>query len=74
MLSLQMFGAPQLKKSMEKPEKVQQAELRDPGLLSLPTERSISSRQQGTILPHLEPVSRTPHTVSTNSALLQPFI
>lgn len=36
--------------------------------------RSISSRQQGTILPDLEPVSRPPCTVSTNSPLLQPFI
>lgn len=74
MLSLQMVVATQLKKSMEKPDKVQQAELRGSGLLSLPTERSISSRQQGTFLPHLEPVSRPPHTVSTNSPLLQPFI
>lgn len=73
-LSLQMFGTTQLKRSMEKAEKVQQGELRDPGLLSLPTERSISSRQQGMFLLHLEPVSRPPHTVSTKSPLLQPFI
>lgn len=74
MLSLQMFGATQLKKSIEKTEKVQQAELRDPGVLSLPTERSISSRQLGMFLPHQEPVSRPPHTISTNSPLLQLFI
>lgn len=74
MLSLQMFGATQLKKSTEKTEKVQQAELRDPGVLSLPTERSISSRQQETFFPHQEPVSRPPHTISTNSPLLQLFI
>lgn len=72
--SLQMCGTTQLKKSMEKPEKVQQGELGDPGLLSLPTERSISSRQQGMFLLHPEPVSRPPHTVSTKSPLLQPFI
>lgn len=59
MLSLQMFGATQLKKPMEKTEKVQQAALRDPGLLRLPTEGSISSRQQGMFLPNQESVQTT---------------
>ena len=75
MLSLQIFGAPQLKKHVEKLERVQQTNgAQEARLIQPASERSISSRQQGTILPDLEPVSRPPHTVSTNSPLLQPFI
>lgn len=75
MLSLQTFGAPQLKKHMEKPERAQQTKRAQGARLVQPaSERSISSRQQGMILPDLKPVSRPPHTVSTNSPLLQLFI
>lgn len=75
MLSSQMFGTPQLKKHMEKPERVQQTNrAQGAGLVQPASERSISSRKEGMTLPDLEPVARPPHTVSTSSPLLQPFL
>lgn len=59
MLSLQTFGAPQLQKHVERMERVQQTNRAQGARLAQPAaERCVSSKQQGTILPDQEPVSR----------------